>query len=135
MPMMRYAIGDIARIADGQCPSGRGLPRLARVSGRTADFLYRPDGTPVFGISLLDTYVIHIPGIRQAQMVQNAVDRIDVYVVPTPDFGPATATAIQAVIEREFGPGVQAVVTRVDKLQQTERGKYRFSVCNIARPL
>lgn len=134
MPMIRYAIGDIARRAFGPCPSGRGLERLSRVSGRTADFLYRPDGTPVFGISLLDTYIIHIPGIHQAQMVQNAVDQIEVFVVPTKEFGSTTETEIQSVIAREFGPGVRSIVSRVDKLEQTERGKYRFSVCNIPRP-
>ena len=134
MPMIRYAIGDVVRKADGPCPSGRGLERLERVSGRTADFLYRPDGTPVFGISLLDTYIIHIPGIRQAQIVQNELRRIDVYVVPTAEFGPDTTTAIQQVIAREFGPDVQVNVSRVSQLQQTERGKYRFSICNIPRP-
>lgn len=134
MPMIRYAIGDVARKAGGACPSGRGLERLARVSGRTADFLYRPDGTPVFGISLLDTYIIHIPGIHQAQMVQNEPHRIEVRVVPTADFGPQTEQAIQKVVAGEFGADVQAVVSRVERLEQTERGKYRFSVCNISRP-
>jgi phenylacetate-CoA ligase len=134
MPMIRYAIGDVARKAGVTCPGGRGLERLARVSGRTADFLYRPDGTPVFGISLLDTYIIHIPGIHQAQMVQDDPYRIDVRVVPTSEFGPQTEQAIQKVVAGEFGADVQAVVSRVERLEQTERGKYRFSVCNISRP-
>lgn len=134
MPMIRYAIGDVARKAGETCPGGRGLERLARVSGRTADFLYRPDGTPVFGISLLDTYIIHIPGIHQAQMVQDDPYRIDVRVVPTSEYGPQTERAIQQVVAGEFGADVQAVVSRVERLEQTERGKYRFSVCNISRP-
>ena len=134
MPMIRYAIGDVARKTAGACPSGRGLERLARVSGRTADFLYRPDGTPVFGISLLDTYIIHIPGIHQAQMVQNEPYRIEVRVVPTAEFGLQTEQAIQQVVAGEFGADVQTIVSRVERLEQTERGKYRFSVCNISRP-
>lgn len=134
MPMIRYAIGDIVRKSDGACPSGRGLERLQRVSGRTADFLYRRDGTPVFGISLLDTYIIHIPGIHQAQMIQNQPDLIDIFVVPTGEYGPGTEQAIKDVITREFGADVGATVTKVGKLKQTERGKYRFSVCNISPP-
>jgi phenylacetate-CoA ligase len=134
MPMVRYVIGDLARRAEGACPGGRGLERLARVSGRTADFLYRPDGTPVFGISLLDTYIIHIPGIHQAQMVQNELHRIDIRIVPTADYSPETERAVQQVVATEFGADVQAVVSRVERLEQTERGKYRFSVCNISRP-
>jgi phenylacetate-CoA ligase len=131
MPMIRYAIGDVAHKAEGPCPTGRGLARLARVSGRTADFLYRPDGTPVFGISLLDTYIIHIPGIRQAQMVQNDLNAINVNVVPSEGFGADTEDAIRGVIAREFGPGVAVHIRRVERLEQTERGKYRFSICNI----
>jgi phenylacetate-CoA ligase len=134
MPMIRYEIGDVVRRAGGRCPSGRGLDRLERVSGRTADFLYRSDGTPVFGISLLDTYIIHIPGIKQAQMVQENLNRIDVYIVPTPEFGPQTACAVREVIEREFGGETQANVMCVERLQQTARGKYRFAICNISRP-
>lgn len=134
MPMIRYAIGDVVRRASGPCPSGRGLERLQRVSGRTADFLYRPDGTPVFGISLLDTYIIHIPGIKQAQIIQEGLRRIDVSVVPTALFGTDTTTAIRQVIAREFGPGIEVNVNCVEKLQQSERGKYRFSICNIPRP-
>jgi phenylacetate-CoA ligase len=134
MPMIRYAIGDVVQKAEGSCPSGRGLERIARVSGRTADFLYRPDGTPVFGISLLDTYMIHIPGIHQAQLVQNEYELIEVNIVPTQDYGHETELEIQQVITREFGNGVLSRVRLVDKLEQTERGKYRFSVCNVRRP-
>jgi phenylacetate-CoA ligase len=135
MPMIRYAIGDLGQRATIPCTSHRGLERLGRVSGRTADFLYRPDGTPVFGISLLDTYVIHIPGIRQAQMVQNELRAIDVNVVPDSGYGPESERAIQAVITREFGPEVRARVAVVTALEQTARGKYRFSICNIDAPV
>lgn len=133
MPMIRYAIGDVVRKTVGTCESGRGLERLERVSGRTADFLYRPDGTPVFGISLLDTYIIHIPGIHQAQMIQNDLYRIDVLVVPTVQFGSHTIRALEEVIRKEFGDSVCAAVTIVEKLEQTARGKYRFAICNLPR--
>ena len=134
MPMIRYAIGDVARVDSVARPSDRGLARLARVSGRTADFLYRPDGSSVFGISLLDTYIIHIAGITQAQLIQNQRSVIEVRVVPSPDFSDATVRSVCDVVRREFGPEMQTLVTCVEKLDQTERGKYRFSICNIPRP-
>src|SRR5262249_8373738 len=34
MPLVRYRIGDMASWAPGRCACGRGLPRLAKVSGR-----------------------------------------------------------------------------------------------------
>jgi phenylacetate-CoA ligase len=131
MPMIRYAIGDVARPARGPCPSGRGLERLERVSGRTADFLYRPDGTPVFGISLLDTFIIHIPGVRQAQIVQEALNHLTVNLVPDKSFDADTETKLRSVLADQFGTSVSVEIITMDQLPQTERGKYRFSICKI----
>ena len=131
MPMIRYAIGDVAQPAPGPCPSGRGLERLERVSGRTADFLYRNDGTPVFGISILDTFVIHIPGVRQAQIVQESLDHLTVNLVPDKNFGPETETQLRNVMSDQFGASVAVDIITMDRLPQTERGKYRFSICKI----
>jgi phenylacetate-CoA ligase len=131
MPMIRYAIGDVVQKADGPCPSGRGLERFARVSGRTADFLYKPDGTPVFGISILDTYVIHIAGIRQAQIVQEGLTHLVVNIVPGADYGPAAEQQLRTILREQFGAEVAVDVVLMNALPQTERGKYRFSVCNI----
>jgi len=131
MPMIRYAIEDIVRPASGDCPTGRGLERLEKVSGRSADFLYRRDGTPVFGISLLDTYVIHIPGVKQAQIVQNDFDEFEINVVPSDEFSSRTQQALQEIIFVHFGAQSRVLVNKVNELEKTERGKYRFSVCHI----
>ena len=131
MPMIRYSIGDVVRPAEGDCPSGRGLERFERVSGRTADFLYRPDGTPVFGISILDTFIIHIEGIRQAQLVQEALDRLVVNLVPDAGYGADAQAQLLQVLGEQFGSQVAVDVRLVDALPQTQRGKYRFSICRI----
>ena len=131
MPMIRYAIGDVVRKAEGPCSSGRGLERLARVSGRTADFLYRRDGTPVFGISILDTYVIHIAGIKQAQIVQEALDHFTINVVPDSGYGPESERKLRAVLREQFGSDVAVDIELMVSLPQTERGKYRFSICKV----
>lgn len=131
MPMIRYAIGDVVRRAEGPCPSKRGLERLDRVSGRTADFLYRRDGTPVFGISILDTYIIHIAGIKQAQIVQESLEQFTLNVVPDSSYGPDAEHKLCAVLQEQFGSDVAVDIELMDSLPQTERGKYRFSVCKI----
>lgn len=135
MPMIRYDIGDVVRKLEEPCPSGRGLERFARVSGRTADFLYRPDGTPVFGISILDTYIIHIPGIKQVQIVQVDFRRFVINVVPTAAYNAASEARLRSVMAEQFGPEVAVEVVRMDALPQTERGKYRFSICLVQEVL
>jgi len=129
MPLIRYEIGDRGVYTETPCACGRSLPRLLEVAGREADFLYTPSGTPVFGISILDTFVIHIPGIKQAQLIQDAFDHLDVLVVRDEDF--SDVVQIGESIARIFGKEMRFDVSYVPKIQQTERGKYRFSICNI----
>ncbi len=131
MPMIRYQIGDYGTFAKGDCPCGRGLPRLEEVTGRTADFLYTPQRKPVFGISILDTFVIHIPGFKQVQIVQDRYDHLDFYIVKGPDFSDESTQLLRRNIIDIFGVEMQYDVRFVDQISQTEAGKYRFSICNI----
>jgi len=131
MPMIRYEIGDYAVTQTGSCACGRGLPRLKAVVGRTADFLYTPEKTPVFGISILDTFVIHIPGLKQVQIVQDRFDHMDFYVVRDINFSETTLALLQKNITDLFGRQMRADIHFVEQIAQTERGKFRFSICNI----
>lgn len=131
MPLIRYEIGDLAIPADKPCPCGRGLPLLSEVSGRTADFLYTPEGKPVFGISILDTFVIHIPGIRQAQIVQDRLNHIRIRLVRDAGFNDDTLTRLGQAVVEIFGPGMKWDAEFVDSIGTTAAGKYRFSICEI----
>ena len=134
MPFIRYEIGDMALFKEGRCTCGRGLPRLARVYGRTADLLYTPDGRTISGISVLDTFTIHVPGIRQVQIVQNKLDLLNFKVVKGDDFGEESLATLKQKIPQFFGSRMRYEIEYVDKIEQTARGKYRFSICNIAPP-
>ncbi len=131
MPMIRYQIGDYGILAEGGCPCGRNLPRLAEVSGRTADFLFRPDKVPVFGISILDTFAIHIPGFKQVQIVQDKYDFLTFYIVKDQSFSDESLEMLKRNVVEIFGDQMRYEIEFVDRIKQTERGKYRFSICNI----
>jgi phenylacetate-CoA ligase len=131
MPMIRYEIGDVAFKATGPCSCGRGLPRLSEVFGRTADFLYTPDRRPVFGISILDTFIIHIPGIRHAQLVQERYDHIQFKIVPDEEFSDDVRAKLRQTVLEVFGPDMTYDIQLVSAIEQTQRGKYRFSICAI----
>lgn len=133
MPFIRYEIGDMATIKTGSCSCGRNLPRLGRVFGRTSDFLHTPDGRMISGISILDTFVIHIPGVVQVQLVQNRINELNVKIVKNTEFDNGSLQILDRNIEDIFGPQMKYEVTYVDKIPQTERGKYRFSICNISQ--
>jgi phenylacetate-CoA ligase len=131
MPLIRYEIGDYGIMAEGACPCGRHLPRLKEVSGRTADFLYRPDKVPVFGISILDTFSIHIPGFKQMQIVQDRYDFLTFHIVKDDAFTDESLNMLGRTVVEIFGDRMRYEIKFVERINLTERGKYRFSICNI----
>ena len=73
MPFIRYKIEDMAILEDSQCACGRQLPLIKKLHGRTADFLYTPEGKMLSGISIMDHFAIEIPGIWQVQLIQKEI--------------------------------------------------------------
>lgn len=134
MPFIRYEVGDLATVAHGACACGRGLPRLRRVFGRTSDILFAPDGRRISGISILDTFMIHVKGVKQAQIVQDELDHVLLRVVPAPEFDDSTGPELRATIARVFGAEMRCDIERVERIEPTARGKYQFSICRIQDP-
>jgi len=130
-PLIRYEVGDLATVAQGPCRCGRGLPRLRRVFGRTSDILYTPEGARVSGVSILDTFLIHVPGIRQAQIEQNQKDHVLIRVVGDDDFGGSSQAELGRIVREVFGPTMRYEMELVDRIEPTARGKYQFTICNI----
>lgn len=130
-PLLRYEIGDLATVRPGACSCGRGLPRIGGVTGRTSDVLYTPEGKAISGISLLDTVTIHIPGFRQVQVVQEALDEITFNVVKDEGFGESSLRMLAEAVAKYFGASMKHRVAFVDKVPLTGRGKFQFSVCKL----
>ncbi len=47
MPFVRYSVGDLGRLREGQCRCGRGLPLMESVQGRIVEALFRSDGKSI----------------------------------------------------------------------------------------
>ncbi|PKK84301.1 MAG: hypothetical protein CVT49_04010 [candidate division Zixibacteria bacterium HGW-Zixibacteria-1] len=135
MPFIRYEIGDLATTKTGKCRCGRGLPRIGRVVGRTTDLLYTPEGKKISGVSILDTFTIHIPGFKQTQIVQDKIDHLFFNIVKSNDFNENSLKMLAESVPRFFGPRMKYEVKFVDQIPLTSRGKFQFSVCKIDPPL
>jgi phenylacetate-CoA ligase len=131
MPLIRYEIGDMATTKRGLCRCGRGLPRLGEIYGRTSDFLQSPDGKLVSGISILDTFTIHIPGIKQVQIIQDVIDNLHFKIVKDENFNEDSLALLAQNVRTIFGDQMKHETEIVDRIPQTSRGKYKFSICNI----
>ncbi len=131
MPLIRYKVGDVGIPIDHDCSCGRGAPLMSRVSGRTADFLIRVDGTKIAGISIIENTLTKIPGIEQMQIIQKSLFEIIVNIVPDEKYISDTEKAITKYFKITFGGNVHVAVNKVDKILKSDNGKYRFSICEI----
>jgi len=130
MPLLRYRVEDLAASMSERCACGRGLPLMHRVAGRVADFLIRRDGVRVAGISLIENSLTRIPGFAQMQIIQHAVDRIELRVVPGPDCTSSARRELIAYFRNTF-PGIAIELCDVQTIPREASGKYRFAICNV----
>ena len=131
-PFVRYEIGDVAVKADETpCPCGIRLPRLACVEGRIADMVVLRDRVltpPNFTILFSD-----VRGIRGYQIRQDAIDRIDVYLVPDEGYGAEQAGYIRGAIEQMVGGQAQVLLHEVAEIAVSESGKRRYVISTVSR--
>jgi phenylacetate-CoA ligase len=130
MPFIRYRTEDMAELAASPCSCGRGQPTLARVVGRTADFLKRQDGSRVAGISLIENTLTKLPGIAQMQIVQEQLHEVQLRIVPGPQFDDARRRELVDYFRDTF-PGTTIDLQEVTAITQERNGKYRFSICRV----
>lgn len=131
MPFIRYEVGDVGVPTDRLCECGRGLPLMEKISGRTADFLIRENGSKVAGVSLIERVLTKNPAIMQMQIIQNEINRFTFNIVMNEGF-----TEEKAVrgLKREFMkifPNSSMGFEFVERVEQKSSGKYRFAICNV----
>jgi len=131
MPMIRYEVGDRGILSDRTCSCGRKLPLLARVTGRTADFLLAADGARVAGISLIENTLTKLPGIKQMQIVQERKQHALVRLVPGDGYSEQTEAHLGKNLKHFLGENFDLDFDLVDDIAPEANGKYRFSICRI----
>lgn len=131
MPLIRYRVEDVGVLSDRKCSCGRNTPLLERLEGRVADFLKKPDGGQVAGVSLVERTLTKIPGIEQMQLVQEQLQEILINRVKGPEYTPNTDTQLIAEFREVFDSSVNLIIKDVEKIPQEKSGKYRFSICKI----
>src|SRR5204862_3232554 len=116
-PLIRYATGDRGRLASSEspCACGRRLPRLEGVEGRSQDSIVTRDGRRIFW---LNPVFYGLP-VRQAQIIQERLDRLRVRVVPDESFEPEGPRAIVARLRDRVGGGMAVRAETVAELGKT----------------
>ena len=132
MPFIRYQVEDEVTLLTSACPCGRGLPLLGKVTGRLADFLVKPDGSRVAGVSLVENTLTRVPHVEQMQIIQESICEIRLRIVPGRHFGEDERGQLMSYFSRLFGPSVTVFVDLVPNIAPAGSArKFRFCISNV----
>lgn len=129
MPLVRYLIGDRARLPEREveCPCGRRTQMLAEVTGRSVDMFLGPDGQMVDG-----EYFTHLmyfrPWLRQFQVVQRAPDDVLFRLAAEAEVPASDREEIVAKTRAVLGEGCGVSFERVETIEPSASGKLRYTL-------
>ena len=130
MPLVRYANGDYVEAGE-PCPCGRGLQVLTRIAGRQRNMLVRPDGVRHWPSFPSEEWQALAP-IRQLQLVQDAVDHVEVRLVLPRDLVPEEESALVKAFQKCLGYPFRITLRRVDAIGRGAGLKFEDFVSQIA---
>jgi phenylacetate-CoA ligase len=128
MPMIRYQVGDTGVRAEGLCTCGRSSPIIRDITGRTTDVIVTPDGRHLRN---LDQIFRHVSHIKEAQLVQEKIDEVTLYLVIQPNYDENVEKLVLQDFRSKLGDEMKIRLQFLDEIPRTSQGKYRFNVSKI----
>lgn len=133
MPLLRYAFGDTAVLAEGTCACGRTLPLISSVASREEDLLVTPRGRVVPPMAIIKGFGI-VPGLTRSQIVQREPDAVTVRLETPHEITPEIEHDLRAYVASRLGPEVTATFERLDEIPLSPRGKFRRVISTVPLP-
>ena len=130
MPLIRYKVGDRAKLLgeSSNCSCGRLLPEISRIEGRSNDVLIAPDGRRVYWVNP----VFYGLAVREAQIIQEELDRLRVRYVPVTGWTDETRRLVIDRIRARMGL-VEVIMEKVDAIPRGPNGKFRAVISELSR--
>lgn len=124
-PFVRYRTGDMGQLSTESCKCGRGLPVLAKVSGRTTDFMLTTAGDKLHALSLI--YVLRdLSEIRQFKIIQHSLTEVEVQLVCIESLPDALANQIVSQFKQRLGTDCNITLQQLDTIASLPNGKHRY---------
>lgn len=129
-PFIRYRTGDVVRRSGKADPGGRGLEVLDAVVGRQTDFIVAADGRIMHALAVI--YVLRaVAGVAQFKLIQHAIDRLEVQVVPATGWNETSGEAVVQGLRARLGPTLQIDLRLLDAIAPEASGKHRYVVSHV----
>ncbi len=128
-PLIRYRTGDLASVSYEQCACGRQMPILKELVGRLEDTVIGVDGRETVRFHGIFT---GIPHIREGQVIQNNLKDFHLKLVVDPEFSREDIELIEGRFFERLGE-IDLKIEKVDRIERTERGKFRAVISKVQR--
>jgi phenylacetate-CoA ligase len=131
MPLVRYRTGDLLRLPWNYGEAEReqiayGMCAFEGVIGRDQEVLYAPEQMRVLtGIDHIQRGVDHVVRI---QVVQDALDRVLIRVVPARGFNEADAKRLERNARNKIPRSIDLRIEVTETLERTQQGKTPFII-------
>jgi phenylacetate-coenzyme A ligase PaaK-like adenylate-forming protein len=133
-PLIRYRIGDLARLRPEMCPCGRGLRLMSPVLGRTQHTIRAPDGRALNTV-VVSAIMGAVPEIRRYQVRQTGPRDLLVLIMPGSGWSAAIEDAIHRGFQERLGDAFRYDILTVDDLRLAPSGKFQTIVPLSDEPL
>jgi phenylacetate-CoA ligase len=130
MPLIRYAIGDLAVAMDNSvpCRCGRGLPRIGQVYGRVQSIIFGTQNQMIPGTFFARLFADFDYGVKQFQVVQEQFGGITIKIVKANLFSDSILDYIKKQIRKHMGEDLNISFEFVDEISLGQTGKRQHSV-------
>ena len=128
-PLIRYAIGDVARWTTSPCPCGRGLQTIDGFVGRFTDGIRLPDGR-FYNAAIVSMRISYLPEIHRLGQYQLAQITGDVVELRLLQVAKAAPQVVDTLVEelRALFCGMRVQVSYLSELPREQSGKFRAVV-------
>ena len=125
MPLIRYDIGDLARVSSEPCTCGNPLPTIDELTGRVVHHFVRSDGSLVFGGNFVAMFYEH-EWIAGFHILQEDIDRVAIQYQRTPGHQvPKTDIAdLTQVVRNAMGTDCVVTWQEADTVPVSSIGKH-----------
>ena len=126
-PLIRYRIGDRIKLAPegAKCACGSCFPLVEKIEGRSTDYILSPTHGKV-NLGNISNSTKGVEGIIQFQVIQEAVDSVEVLVVASSAFNEKEENKFIAALAERFGPQLLIKVQTVAGIPKEKSGKFRI---------
>jgi phenylacetate-CoA ligase len=128
MPLIRYQLEDIGVLEPPPAGSPVPFPRLRITHGRMLDVICCPNGKMLPGEFFPHLMKEVERSVDTFQVVQTAIDRLIVRLVPRAAYDPSVAEYLRGHIQSQVGDGVTIEFELVDSIAFSTSGKYRPTI-------